>query len=239
MLLSHLLDHAEDALAGVAHVSEIDEAANDPGVPADVGTVAGQQPLDGHGGRERAGARDLHAVVEQPDIHTPALDAVVAVSEGIEERLTPGEVGVLGDGPEEGVVAQTGGATDAARDGGLGVGEDVGQGALDAGELLHVVLGSSPAVGADDMEDPNPGVGMADHVPREKQLGGLPELERGSFPVGEAAPEQVVPRGQAGEPGVGLRLVDQAVRDLPVNVDVHGDRVRVVRVPRPATDPGR
>ena len=53
-----------------------------------------EQLLDVELGQKPAGALHLHAVVKEPHLNGVALQAVIAVGDGIEQGLLPGEAGV-------------------------------------------------------------------------------------------------------------------------------------------------
>ena len=84
----HLLDHAVDAQPQLLDVAPLEQAVDQPRVAREVlvddvveGDVAGQA----------AGAADLQPVVELADLDAPAGEPVVAVADGVDQRLAHGE----------------------------------------------------------------------------------------------------------------------------------------------------
>lgn len=187
----HLREHARDSLALVADGAQVDERANESRVAAPVDAPTGDELVERDLGDEAAGALDLHTVLEEPDLGAVALDRVVAVGDGVDERLLPREVGVLGH-LAKAVPDEPRRTTQERPDRAHRLVDNRGQRALDARALLDVVLGTEAALGADDAEDADAGIRVVGAKAREQRLCRAPEHEARSTAIRELPREQVV-----------------------------------------------
>jgi len=144
-----------DALALITHDAEVHEHAHRARVTADVDAMEREQLFEVHIGEKSAGAHDLEAIVEEPDLRRAPLGVVVAVRGGIDDRLLPREFGVLGNGPEA-MAHETRWLADDAVDCLEALLDGRWKIALEARALLHVVLGAELAFRADDTKETKP-----------------------------------------------------------------------------------
>lgn len=155
--------------------------------------LAADPLLDLHIRHERAWAFELDSVVEVPDLDPAALVAVVAMRDRVDDRLLPGEGGILGLLDEEEVV-QPSRALDQTAQCLVRALDDTRQGALDARALVHVVSRAGLSLGAVDDEHAHVSVGMRDarRPGREKEHRAEAQVDVLSTAMREAPVEQVL-----------------------------------------------
>ena len=195
----HLRKHAGDALALVPRLAQVNEDAHNARIAAHVKPLQPQHILQRDARRQCPGADHFHAVLKQPHLHARALDPVVAVQDGVEDRLTPGKIRILRN-LAKAVAKQAGRAAQEAAHHILRCGKYGGQVALDAGQLFHVVGGTGAALGTDHTKHTNAAVGMIGLPARKQKLGRAAEHDARAVPVGQLALQQVVFVCQRREP---------------------------------------
>ncbi len=188
----HLLDHPRDPLPLLPHDAEVGGHTRDARVPAGVDPAPRHDVCEPHLGQQSAVADLDEVVVEQPVLDGPRLHGVVAVSHGVDDRLLPGEVRVLGHLPKEEVV-QLRRALNLTEQHLVRLLDDLDDVPLDLRQLLDVVPRAGQAHLPADLEHANAGVGVVDGLRRlgEEERRGLAQHERAAAAVGQAAAQQV------------------------------------------------
>jgi len=90
--LEHLLDHAVDAQAQLFDVAPVEQRADNARIAAE---VLVHDVVDGDEAGQPAGRADLQPVAVHADLDPPPAQPVIAVADGVDQRLAHGKGGVL------------------------------------------------------------------------------------------------------------------------------------------------
>lgn len=135
--------------------------------------------------------------------------AVVAMTDRVEDRFSPGELWVFGARLEQAAGTQAGWAAQEPADHAEGLLKDQGHRALDARQFFDIVLKAQLSLGPDDPEDAHASVGVLGEPATEQPLRRVAQHQRPPPPVRQPPPNEVVVNRDVLKPRAALGSCEQ------------------------------